>query len=385
MIEYFIMRDAALNVVGICDEFISAIWNAEYYGTGDFQIKMQITEAAKQILRQEVVYLGRTDDVNVGMIERMHIAREGNGNIVLTVAGRFCKCVFDRRVIYRDSTESMSIDKWAGRTYYLSGNVETAVQNTIRAFSVGASFAMRRLEGVWALGVHSGTDDVITDADGNPSAIQTSYSNLLEFTDGLLQTYEMGARGQYDPTNGVLRYVVWKGKNRTIGNADGNQPVVFSASFGNLINEEYEVNTTNFKNVALIGGAGEGTERFITHLNWSAIIGDDNYGVNRREVFIDASRQPLTDDDDVPYTDAEYAALLRQGAEKKIAEVYRNEQTFTSKLDLTESQFSYRSDFDLGDKVTIYNDIIGEQLAKRIVSVTETQDAGGYEINAEFA
>jgi hypothetical protein len=176
-----------------------------------------------------------------------------------------------------------------------------------------------------------------------------------------------------------LRYIVYMGVDRSSGNADGYDPIVFSKEYDNLTNSDYQYVTATEKNAALIGGAGEGTERF-----YSLVAGWQS-DIERREMWVDASSVNRTykDDNDAEqtYPDDEYRAMLdAQG--KQNLQTQQAAETFNGAIDITNSQWKYNEDFALGDIVTIQNNDIDKYVNVRLLEVLEVQDANGYSIEA---
>jgi hypothetical protein len=185
-----------------------------------------------------------------------------------------------------------------------------------------------------------------------------------------------------DESTKKLQYAVYTGMNRSNGNTDGNNPIVFSQDFDNLISSDYQISNMEWKNAALIGGQGEGTERFCV-----LMVDSTQTGINRREVFIDSSSQSKTyknnSDQEVEYTDSEYTQLLITDAMQKISE-FKEIESFSGEIDITNSIYKFNRDFYLGDLVTIQDNQIGVYQTVRIIKATEVQDDNGYILSVEF-
>lgn len=121
------------------------------------------------------------------------------------------------------------------------------------------------------------------------------------------------------------------------------------------------------KNVALVGGEGEGLERKLRQ------VGNVS-GLERREVFIDAG-SASSEGDLVDY----YDALINEGKEK-LSEMTAK-ITFEGEVDTT--NYRYKIDYDLGDIVTVKNKY-GVTISARIVEIIETWDNEGYTIEPVF-
>ncbi|MGN1057931.1 MAG: hypothetical protein ACI4Q7_01060, partial [Candidatus Avelusimicrobium sp.] len=209
-----------------------------------------------------------------------------------------------------------------------------------------------------------------------------SYGNLQEYTDEVLQEYELGAYVGIDRTTLKLQYFVFSGADRSGENTEGNTPIVFSQEFDSLLASDYSYDTATLKNTALIGGEGEGTARF-----YAMLVNANISGMERREVFIDGSDQPRKYEDDSgaeqEYTETEYTALLQSKARQELVN-YIIVETFAGEVDITNSGLVYGESFNVGDLVTIQDNKISKYATTRIISVTEVQDDNGYQISVEF-
>ena len=158
--------------------------------------------------------------------------------------------------------------------------------------------------------------------------------------------------------------------------------MVFSQDFDNLLSSEYLFDSSNLKNTALIGGTGEGEERF-----HSILKNDSVAGLDRREIFVDASSTSKTykDESDVDqtFTDDEYNEQLITLGRQNVAKQSIVE-TFDGDIDLTNGSFLYGRDFNIGDIVTVQDVEIGLYINPRILEITEVQDEDGYQISAKY-
>lgn len=370
-IEYVEIRDSSLDIIGIVDAARSIIWHSVYFGVGDFEI---YAEASPEIvaLLQPGNYVTRPDDFEVGIIEQIDISENAQDGVMVTATGRFAKSMLDRRLIYNLSgnTNTPTI---------LRGNVETEVRRIVRENAIACTFDTRRNIPILALGDVAGIPLKIVDADGEAAQKQVSYQNLLEYTDEVLAEYGLAATVILDEAAKKLRYVIYAGADRSADNTAGNDPIVFSKDYDNLQGSNYQYNAATEKNVALIGGEGEGVNRF-----YSLVAGAQT-GLQRREMWVDASsiNKAYKDDSDVEqtYSDAEYKAMLDAAGVQNLAQNVVSE-IFDGTMDIMHSPWLYNRDFALGDIVTMQNNEIGKYINVRLREVLEVQDENGYAIQA---
>lgn len=371
MIEYVEIRGADLHTIGIIDTATSIIWHSVYFGVGDFEIYAPATPEIVALL-QIGYYVTRPNNAEVGIIESIDIATNEEDGKMITATGRFAKSILDRRLIYQLSGTSNTAT-------ILRGYVETAVREVVKNNAIDCPFDSKRNISVLMLGDLANISQKIVDSNGNTAQKQVSYGNLLEYTDEILTEYNLSAmcvlRG------GKLQYKIYQGADRSVSNADGNTPIIFSQEFDNLTASEYSLNTTPEKNVALIGGEGEGVNRFYS------LVEKSEADLQRREIWVDASSITKTykneNDADKTYTDAEYKAMLDTQGMQSLALQIASE-TFDGTIDATNGNWVYGRDFALGDIVTVQDNDIGIYVNVRISEATEVQDVDGYTVDIKY-
>ena len=371
MIDFLEIRAADLKVIGILDTAQSVIWHSVYFGVGDFEIYTPATPEMVNLLTTGN-YVTRTDNAEVGVIEKLAIINDIESGRMITASGRFAKSVLDRRLIYNLNGNS-------NKATILRGNLETAIREVVQDNAISCAFDPRRNIDVLILGDVAGIPTNITDANGKATKKQVSYKNLLEYTDGALAEYGIAARCVLE--NNKLQYTIYSGADRSTGNSSGNVPVVFSQAFDNLVNSDYMHDTAEEKNAALIGGEGEGLARFYS------FITDGKTGLQRREIFIDAASiaRGYTDENEVEqtYTDEEYKELLDAQGVQDLAPLVEVE-TFSGTVDITNGNYVYGRDFWLGVIVTVQDNELRKYINVRITEATEVQDVNGYTVDVKY-
>lgn len=374
MIEYVEIRlSSNREMIGIIDTAKSVIWHTAYYGVGDFEIYAPVTPQTVPLLAIGN-YVTRPDARDVGIIENISITYNAQDGRMIAASGRFAKSLLDRRVIYKISGTSVS-------PAILRGNVEDAARKLVTDNAISCTFDTGRNIGELVLGTRAGIAKTIKDESGAAAEKQVTYKGLLEYTDALLQEYELGAYCGLDSA-GKLAYTVYSGLDRSVGNADGREPVIFSQEFDNLVSSAYAFDVSTFKNAALIGGEGEGTARICAIMKDSAVT-----GAARREIFVDASSTSKTYQDESgteqTMTDAEYILQLKTLGTQTVAGLSVIE-TFNGGLDLLNGSFRFGRDFGIGDLVTVEDNGIGLYVNARILEATEVQDQNGYNVTVIY-
>lgn len=380
MIEYVEIRNANRELIGIVDDAESIIWESAYYGTGRFEVYVRVTA---QTLAMLVAgnYVTRPDDVHIGVIENLNVSWTPQSGRMIIASGRFAKSLLDRRLVYKYKNYSVT-------PTVSSGLVEVAVRKLVNDNIINSGDAARDVPFI-QLGALRDIQKRILGESGEAGRVQTSFDGLLEHTDSLLQEYSLGAYMSFDRNTKNLLYNVFEGKDRTFGNAAGNEPIIFSQDYDNLLSSDYTYQISALKTTALIGGEGEGTERFYT------TIGHYATGLERREVFVDASSQSKTYKEESTneagevvevektYSDAEYAELLKAHGQQNISQL-QIVQKFDGEVDIMNSDKVFGTDFWIGDIVTINDAQLGAYINTRILTATEVQDENGYKLAISY-
>lgn len=373
MIDYVEIRNAETELIGIIDTAKSVIWRSVYYGVGDFEIYVQATQNTRELLSVGN-YVTRTDNNEIGIIEKVEIKSDKFDGLMITASGRFAKSILDRRLIYNLSGTSNTAT-------ILRGNVEAQVRKIVEENAISCAFDSRRNIPLLELGALANIQLVIVDENGNAAQKQVSYGNLLEYSDAVLQEYELSARVTLDAERKKLQYSVFSGEDRSEENEIGNEPVIFSEGYDNLKDSAYSLDKTSCKNAALVGGEGEGTARFY------ALLSGAETGLARREVWVDASsiskKYKDTGGAEQTYPDDVYSGFLIEKGRQSLSAL-KPVEAFGGSLDVTSGNFVFNRDFFLGDVVTVESERIGIYKRVRIISVTEVQDENGYTVSVDY-
>lgn len=316
MIEYVEIRDEiSREVIGIIDTAKTIIWRSTYYGVGDFEIYTLATASAIALLQEDNL-VTRLDDINCGIIEKVNIVNNEKDGRMISASGRFAKSILDRRLIYEFE------NTYFVKPTIIKGNVAEATWKLIDK-NCGTLAIPARKFNKFSRGAFNYLPQIIVDNEGNADEKQVTYKNLLSYTDTLLQEYGIGAYVWLDGLSLDLQYVMYQGEDRSVDNTKGNEPLIFSTEFDNLLSSEYSINKSVYKNMAIIGGqeltiqaSPEIKKRFVSRL------GDNLSGYDRREVFVEASSLQKTYKDtsgvDHTYTDEQYNKILIQQGKQGI-------------------------------------------------------------------
>lgn len=341
--------DRNLTFIGITDGFESLRWIRKYNKSGEFELQCASTAENLQLLQREnIVY--KKDDTEAGYIETINIKEDNDGKEILVIKGKFLTSYLNRRII------------WG--TILSSSTVELTMRNLVNTNCI-TPLDQNRIINNLILGEISNFTET---AD-----YQVSYANLLDELENLSNVSDLGFKVEFDISNKKLVFKVFKGVDRSI-NQDANQRVIFSKEFDNILEQEYTDSLNNYKNLVLVGGMGEGSERKL------AVVGASS-GLDRFEIFND--QKSLSNEvDNTTLSDSEYMNLLIGKGQETLVDT-KEIKTFTSKVNL-DSNTQYKVDFDLGDIITMSSSKWGLTLDSRITEIEEVYEENGFAINVVF-
>ena len=349
-----------MELQGIVEKISSLIWTRRYWSCGEFKLLVPFTEEHSRMLVKNNIIMKRGDD-EAAQIRYVHITKNSQGLEEIEVQGKFLiawigKRIIKKQIITKDTTQNI--------LYRIVRENVTNPADTVRKIP----------------DVSIATDDADTES-GVIDYTSEQYTNAQLAAETAAKAAKLGIRMRTDARTGAHVFSVYEGRDLTAGNTAGNAPCIFSQEFDNIVEQEYTNSVENLKTTAFVGGEEkEGVARKVAEVGGSAA------GLAREEVFINATDivQEYEDDDgtQVSLTDAEYLALLSaRGAEE--LEQYAETLSFGSKIN-TFANLIYRTDYDLGDRVTCVNKRWGIRIDVRITEIAETYQNNVEEIDITF-
>ena len=339
----FKVLDESFKVIAIIDNFKSLMWCKRYNEIGALDLQIDASVENLKIFKKGN-YIARDDDDSVYRIEAVEIDTEEGKDNSLIIGGFDLKKLLDQRVVYE--------------TEVYNNTVENVIREIITNNIINPINETRKINN-FILKPSKGFDDVIS--------TQITYQNIGEKISSLCKTYNYGYKVFLE--DGNICFDLFKGIDKT-SNQKENPRVVFSTEYENVNSSKYNLDASEYKNVALVGGEGEGANR-------KNIEAGSASGIDRFEIFVDASS---ISSNDGKIGEADYKKLLlEQGKE----ELSKNSITTTFEAVVDTSLYRYKKDFDLGDIVTISNEY-GISVDARIAEIIETWDENGYNLEPSF-
>lgn len=320
-----------MDFIGVMENQSYINWSRRYFEPGSVTIHAPITP--DNLIATQKKNLVWMRGANEAAVIEDRIIEEGSSVNRITASGRFISSYMDRRLI-RPKVN-------------FSGKVEVAMRQLLSGVET-----IPRME----LGTLAGFTESIS--------FQASWKNLLKYIEKLAETANLGFRCRPDFTAKKIYFEVYKGTDRTLSQSS-NSRVIFSEAYDNLNNVKIRETNQVYKNCIYVGGQideNTGTRTIVS-------FGTDNTGLERRELFVDA--RDLSADD---LTEAEYAEkLLQRGHEKQLE--YAESTTIECDTN-ADSNFVYKTDYDLGDVVSVKKKDWGIIVDLRITGIDEVYERG---------
>lgn len=341
--------DRNLNFVGLLDSYTSLQWSRRYAKCGEFELHCSLTlETLGLLQRGNVIW--KKGDSEAGYIEYRQLGQDAEGKETLVIKGKLLSGYLNRRIIWGQEI--------------LQDTAESAMRTLVAKNGITPTDTDRIIPNL-----------ILGGLNGYLQAVnyQTSYANLLDEIETLCSLSELGYRIDFDITNKKLVFEVYEGLDRSV-NQSVNPRCIFSKEFENILTQNYTDSLNNYRNLALIGGMGEGSARKTTTIGSSA-------GLDRFETFVDA-KDLSNVVNEVTLSDMDYTNMLAERGSSKLDET-KEIQTFDSTVNLN-SNLVYKTDFDLGDIVTCTSKKWGLTLDTRITEVIEVYEEAGFSARVTF-
>ena len=351
------------------DSYASLIWCERYQAPGEFELYLRADEALMRYAQQNELLITRAD-TNVGMVpDRVVLTTSAENGNYLKLSGASAEGIMRRRIV----TQKGSL---------MAPTVSSAVAalNWLIQENIGSYWYYNRNDQhspttygswMWCNVVRKGTDDegLTQTADMQPYG-----QNLGAVIEQVCKACGFGFRLPFDSISRSLKYEFYRGKDRTL-NQQELPPVIFSNQFNNLGETEYIYDRSGLATVAYVGGEGDGKARKEGRwVRWQRSY--PGVGLNARSIFVDA-KSLSSNSDGIDGSASKYQSLLN-GTAFEALHAANEQQNFSGQV-MPTGRFKYRSDYFLGDTVSVENDY-GVKGTAVVAEVTETVDGNGYQI-----
>lgn len=347
-----LVLDDNLDQIDVVDTYESLIWTERFNKYGDFELYTIVNDDILQLMQSDR-YLQSVDSECVMIIEDILIKADAEDGNHITITGRSLESILDRRVIWGQIS--------------LSGSLQDGIETLLNACIINPTNEDRRIDN---FAFEPSDDPAITEL--MLTAQCKAGDSLYDTISAICKEYNIGFKVTLNDYKQFI-FELYAGTDRSYDQVE-NPYVVFSPNFENLANSNYAKNKSGYKNVTLVGGEGEGLDRRYASAG-SAV------GLNRREVFTDASGTTSDVGDGTSITDAQYTAILQQKGEEALA-THAVTTSFEGEAETT-VLFKYGEDFFMGDIVQIENEY-GHESTARISELVMSHNGEGLNVYPTF-
>ena len=295
--------DKNLELITAISRWVSLLGVNTYNTMGAFTLELRNNSNISTLMKDFFYCTIDNDDENPYIVMS---AQSVDGNVVFT--GFPCTYIFSKR---------------ASTTVINNQNAEQAMKNIVDGMTPWNNLITASLQG-------------LTDVFGN----QISDKQVIEYLQGIAQATDTGFK------------VVKNGKNLVFKcfKPSVNNNVKYATSLRNVSNLEYFKSDNDYYNVAIVAGAGEGSNRVTV----TAMIGNPT-GTDRRELYVDArNEQPEENETTNAY-------------EQRLAQLGLQKLTETLKVETLHFLVKENDDVKLGDIINVTLDEFDISIQARVV------------------
>ena len=344
-----------LERIGLIEAYSSMIWQRRYHAPGAFQLTMPFLPLCTKLTAERLIVKGN----EAGIIENINIAQDANtGENVFVCSGRFLSSYLDRRIL-------LGVNSYTGTPedamrYLVKKNAATVGDRVIEHLSVAYPGGL------------PGSIAYV----GQKANLLTELQLIAE-ANGLGFTVDFSAAG--------FTFMVYAGLDRTASQSI-NPRAIFSKAFENVLKQEYDGSLKAVKNVACVDAIytvtrtvtdkKTGTDVDITtEYPLSRTVGTAT-GCTRREVYVDAGDVTKDEAGNTLNATQRNAAMDAAGAAVMVSAT----EAFTADVD-PNGNLRYKTDYDLGDIVTVDSRELGMRVNARITEIKEVYEGKGLSLS----
>jgi hypothetical protein len=236
-----------------------------FCGVGTFEITIPYTEASLSNLKKRNYIL--FDDGVLGIIK--YRKKTYDTDTTITIKGYLLNKILNYRVFEK--------------TYKYSGEVAVIARQMVTDLFVEPSDEKRKITYIELSENYPETEKTTFQDTGD--SLDTVLEDLLgDYSFGYKLSPVLANVSEENEAN-IKSFVfnVLKPTDRTINNADGNDPIVFSVELGNLSNSDYEEDDTSYSSMGYVAGEDTGADRKVAEVGET-----ETQGIDRVEMYVDA-------------------------------------------------------------------------------------------------
>lgn len=344
------------HLLGEIDDYESLLPVFSFHGIGSIELKVnRYKNHVEHLVKNNIIML---NPKKVFIIKHREIELDENGKASENwlIKGLALKAIVGQRITLPPAHTAYDNKQ---------GNAETVMKHYVESNIVNPLDPKRKIA------------DLIISPNlnrGTTISWQSRFKNIAEEISAISLNSGLGWDVTLDINQKKWVFDVVEGLDLTV-NQTTNPPVIFSPQFDSLQTLGYSESLLNYKNMAYVGGQGEGIDRRVIEVGSSS-------GLDRHEIFIDARDVEEIDENQQPIPESTIIQTLSERGLQQLNEVIQEE--YLEGQILTNSPFKYEKDYRLGDMVTVQNTDWGVTMDTRITEIKEIYEVSGYRIEAVF-
>lgn len=341
-----------LQTVDVVDIYDSIIWANRFDQPGDFEISTIGTrEMREKYGLNNYIWTDLTNRLMI--IESLEQKSDPEKGKTLKVSGRSLESILERRIVWKHTK--------------LEGNLESQIEILFNDAIIHPTDENRKISN---FKFRYSNNDYISNLEFNYSFFGR---RLIDIVKAACDKYHIGYSITLEGNDFVFQF--YTGKDLST-NQIMNTQVIFSEENNELININVIHSNSTFCNVALVEGEKEyedGDKELIT----VEVEGENWSGINRREVYIDATSVSRSTTDEDGYEnimdEEEYQEELKSKAIESL-----NEQKIIHKLEgevnFPESDYGPTKEYDIGD-ICEFEDENGQSEQVRVIELIYSENS----------
>ena len=339
--------------------YSSLAWDRKFTDVGTFEFWCELDKKNVELIKKERIVWFKGEK-EAGIILSFQEETQEDGSKKLDVKGKMISQYLTRRIVWGTYTCSSKKNISQIMKELVSENmIETMQERKIEKFVIQ-------------------TD---TEEFGEKIQYQQTgkevLSALQELSDACNNS--IGFRISLDLENEQMIFNVIQGKDRSLGNADGNEPVVLSTNMSDILESKYSTSCADEKTTALVAGAGEDVDRI------KVISGDSKIsGIYRKEMYVDARDLQKKNADNTEIDAETYNSMLDMRGMSKLGEHVVEESFDVTVRTVGNVNYEFEKDYFIGDIITVEDSILGIRANVRILNVNESWDNSGYVLKMTY-
>lgn len=227
-----------LELRGVLEVQRSILWENKAFSCGSFSLESLITDESRALLIPENILWIEGD--TAGIIE--YVQRQaGSDGPYITAKGRDLTGILDRRIL------------WGA--YDLYGTVPDLMRRLVDDCCIHPTRGQTEFRVIPGLVLEDAAPVV-----GEKIRKQQTGGTLLEALEELGEAYQVAFGVRFNPEVPRMEFWARYGADRSTGQAN-NDPVFYSTELDDVLASEYSYDSSNYRNVTLVAGEGEGTDR----------------------------------------------------------------------------------------------------------------------------